>query len=526
MPEQTSDVLIVGAGPTGLTLAIELHRLGLSVRLVDKAAHGARWSQALIVQARTLEQWERYGIAETPVREGRKVFSGRVYSNGEQIVHMDFHRIPGKYPFLLFYPQRETEQLLRDHLAAIGGPSIERSTELLSFTESQTAITACLRLPDGSESTHHAAWILGADGAHSVVRTQLGIPFSGEAVSLSFLLGDLVVEGEDDPGPDLTVHFKDGDVIFLSRLSDRICRVIYARHQQQEASSGSAPSNTPVMPPDAPALDDFNAAFARSGIRLRAAASDWSTPFHVNDRQAGKYRIGRALIAGDASHIHSPVGGQGMNTGLQDAANLAWKLAAVHRGAPDSLLDTYQEERSAVGKALLSRTGFGLRLGTATNPFVRWIRDLAAPELTRLPFVQKAIAGFMSETAIDYRGSTLSADHGGTGSLHAGDRVPNPTLADGRPLLGALSTGRSVLLLVNTPDLPSGVPAATPHLAVLSLQIIPGDTPDSAPDAELAQSLGTAPAFFVIRPDGYLGLRAPTSREDLLVPYLHQIGAL
>ena len=520
MPDSVCDVLIVGAGPTGLTLAIELHRLGLSTRLIDKAPHGAKWSQALVVQARTLEQWERYGIADTAVAHGRKVRVGRLISHGETVVELHLDRIPGKYPFLLFYPQCESEQLLRDHLATIDGPPIERQTELLSFSQDTSGIDAILRLPDGSESSVRASWLLGADGAHSAVRDRLDIPFSGSSVNLSFLLGDLVIEGPDDPGDTLVVHLKEGSVVFLSRISDRICRMIYASHT--DASFGSSGENSPapsaLASTSAPTLDDFNQAFARVGVQLRATAADWSTPFHVNDRQAALYRVGRALIAGDASHIHSPVGGQGMNTGVQDAANLAWKLAAVHRGAPDALLDTYEAERSAVGRALLDRTGRGLELGTTTNPVVRWLRDFAGHELTRLTSVQDAAAGFLSETAIHYRASNLSEDHGGTGSLHAGDRVPNPQLGSGPFLLDHLATGRSLLLVVNTPAPPADVPADAAHLAVLAL--------DTGGDPALASLFGSRPAFLLVRPDGYLGFRAPADKSASLRTYLHRIGAL
>lgn len=521
MPQPSTDVLIVGAGPTGLTLAIELRRLGLSARLIDKNAHAARYSQALVVQARTLEQWERYGIADQAVAAGRKLHHAHLFSDRKPIVQISFDLIPGKYPFLLFLPQKDTEQILTEHLGSINGAAIERQTELLSFTQDDSGVTSQIRLPDGSTEELRTSWILGADGAHSTLRSQLNIPFSGEAVHLSFLLGDLALEGDDLPGDGIVVHLHHGDVVFLGRLPSGSTRVIYANHDSMDSSAGTSQQvsrSTQSVP-----LEAFNGAFDRMGLHLQATASDWSTPFHVNDRQAGKYRVGRALLAGDASHIHSPVGGQGMNTGIQDAANLAWKLAAVERGAHSSLLDTYESERTEVGRELLQRTGAALHTATSTNPAVAFFRDHLARAATSLEAVQRTAAGFVSETAIQYRSSPLSEDHGGHGSLHPGDRVPNPTLPGtasqpARDLLAPLSSARSLLLAVNTPDLPSNVPADSPHLAVLSL------TTTGHP--ELRDLFGTEPAFFVIRPDGYLGLRAPATSQSDIQAYLDLVGAL
>ena len=192
-------------------------------------------------------------------------------------------------------------------------------------------------------------------------------------VDLSFLLGDLEVRGEDAPNGELAVHLRDGEIVFLGQLSDKLCRVICAGHRKGVEEGTQRPLN----------LHDFNEAFRRVGVRLRATASEWMTPFHVNDRQAAHYSSGRVFLAGDASHIHSPVGGQGMNTGIQDAANLAWKLAAAHRSGPDgaagkALLDSYERERVPIGEALLQRTGLALRMASTTNPVVRWIRDHVA----------------------------------------------------------------------------------------------------------------------------------------------------
>ena len=175
-------------------------------------------------------------------------------------------------------------------------------------------------------------------------------------------------------------------------------------------------------------IDDLQRAADQVGVRVKIHSAEWMTPFHVNDRQAKHYRIGNVFLAGDASHIHSPVGGQGMNTGIQDVANLAYKLAAVARGADESLLDSYEEERGEVGKALLRFTERGLKMATTTNSLLEQVRNVLAPVIAGLKPIQNAVTGFISETAIEYRTSSVVVDHGGDGDLRAGDRLPDLTL--------------------------------------------------------------------------------------------------
>jgi 2-polyprenyl-6-methoxyphenol hydroxylase-like FAD-dependent oxidoreductase len=460
---QDHAVLIAGAGPTGLALAIELKRMGLPVRLIDKADQPVQHSQALVVQARTLEQFERYGIADKAVALGRKILRATAFSEGKKIVSFELDRIPGRYPYVLFLAQSDTERLLTEHLRSLGC-EIERGTELLSFENTKDGVTAQLRHHSGATQSVPAPWLVGCDGAHSVVRKGMNVSFEGDTVGLDFLLGDFELTGPDVPGDELMVHLHRGDVVFVGRLSDTLHRVIVALHPEDG-----------TQPPAGrePGIADFQAAIDRAGVHITVQSPAWISPFHINQRKAGNYRAGSAFLAGDAAHIHSPVAGQGMNTGIQDTANLAWKLAAVADGAGDELLDTYDEERGAVGEALLKITSRGLSVVTTANPILERIRDLIVPALTGFESIQNILAGFVSETAIEYRGSSIVADYGGDGSLCAGDRVPNAgvefTGGKFERLLDPLKSGRALALGIGVGDL-RRIRARLPHADVIELR--------------------------------------------------------
>jgi 2-polyprenyl-6-methoxyphenol hydroxylase-like FAD-dependent oxidoreductase len=213
------DALIVGAGPTGLTMALELARAGMSVRIIDKATHPAQHSQALVVQARTLEQFQRYGIAEQAIGRGRQLNRAKLWSEGAELVLFTFDNISSRYPYLLFLPQSETESILKSKMESFGVP-IERTTELISLEQRSDICSAEVRLADGREETVEARWVIGCDGAHSSVRKAMGISFEGRGVNLSFFLGDLEMDGPDVPGDELSIHFQQGDVVFMGRLSE------------------------------------------------------------------------------------------------------------------------------------------------------------------------------------------------------------------------------------------------------------------------------------------------------------------
>ena len=500
----TPSVLIVGAGPTGLTAAIELKRAGFDVRLIDKTNHQALHSQALVVQARTLEQWQRYGIAAQAVDRGRKLTEAKFWSEGKAIVSFRFDQLASRYPFVLFLPQTETESLLNEYMQSLG-VTAERGTELAAITQQGEQTFATLRRANGDEEQVSPRWVIGCDGAHSTVRERMAIPFEGGGVGISFFLGDLEIDGPEAPDNELAIHFHHGDVVFMGRLTDRLTRLIVAVHARQSESTNRELS-----------LEDFQQAVDHAGVRVKVRASEWMTPFRVHDLQAKNYRLGNVFLAGDASHIHSPVGGQGMNTGIQDVANLAWKLAAVARGADDRLLDSYAEERGEVGKKLLKFTERGLKLATTANPLIETVRDALAPVLSHLEPFQKTVSGFISETAIEYRGSSIVSDQGGDGALRAGDRMPDLATLGGGTLLGAWTSGKHLAILLDaTEPQEADLRANLLYAEVLSLK-------QADLDEQGAHFVGDQEKLLIVRPDGYVGYRGPIENRVEWMNYAKQ----
>ncbi len=485
-------VLIVGAGPTGMTAAIELKRLGMDVRIIDKSDHLARHSQALVVQARTLEQFQRYGLADDAIANGRKLQEAKFYSEGKLIVDFKLNHVESPYPFALFIPQSETEALLDAHMESLGVKT-ERNVELISLKQ-EPELRATLRRANGLIEEVSPRWLIGCDGAHSVVREKTGTPFEGARVGVSFFLADAEITGPDVPQDELSLHVSHGNVVFMARLTDRIVRLIVALHEQPKTDRDRELT-----------VADMQGMVDRVGVRIYIRSAEWMAPFHVTDRQAKHYRVGNVFLAGDASHIHSPVGGQGMNTGIQDVANLAWKLAAVARGAHDSLLDSYEGERGEVGRALLRFTERGLKLATISNPIIEKLRDTFAPIIVLLPPVQRGAVGFVSEIGIEYRSSSIVEDFGSDGHLRAGDRLPDLPLKNrivrSRLLADWTAPKHRVFgLNLDKDDID------TMRTELRDAEVIAVATSDFYDAGR--RLLGDDGKIFVLRPDGYVGFRA------------------
>lgn len=485
----TDRVLIAGAGPVGLTMALELTRYGVPVRLIDKIPEATHTSRAVAVWPRTLELLDRSGAAADLLPLGNKVTVANIRSGGRLVTSLSLDQVPSPYPFVLMVPQYETEAVLRRHLAA-HGVAPDLGTELLDFEQDEGGLSARLREPDGTERTGRFAWLVACDGAHSVVRHRLGLDFKGDTLGLDWTQGDFHLSGYPFPASQMAIFWhEDGPLLFFPMAPDR-ARVI--------TSLGPSTGEPPVAL-DRDAFQKLVDIRGPGGITL--TGTEWTSAFRINERQVENYRSGRVFLAGDAAHVHSPAGGQGMNTGMQDAINLAWKLALVSRGiatAPE-LLDSYDAERRPVGAKVIEASGRMTRLGTLGDHTLQHVRDFVAHILMGLPPVQRAITGLMAEVSIGYPDSPLNGPS--RGGAPAGSRV--------RPAVGETPFGSG-----DTPRFAVSGGAGASRLA----SRFPGLL-EAQPRPPGGNGLIT-----LVRPDGYLAAGVPDAEWQALVPYLQHIG--
>jgi 2-polyprenyl-6-methoxyphenol hydroxylase-like FAD-dependent oxidoreductase len=433
--QASSDVLIIGAGPTGLALAAQLLRCGARFRIVDRALDRAHESRALGVQARTLECFDALGLADPLVARGRTSTRAVIHLGARAIAEASlggFGADDTRYPFVLFVSQAETEQLLNEHLAS-AGVTVERGVELTEFTDSGPDVECRLRGPGGREERVRASYLVGCDGPHSMVRDGAGIAFEGGSYPQDFVLGDVEADGPLEPDA-LNAYVAGGGIaVFFPLGRPTTWRVIAMSASRPPGDHANETSITSDLSLDE--LQESVDAPTERSVRVRDPA--WLSRFHLHHRQTAHYRAGRVFLAGDAAHIHSPVGAQGMNTGIQDAWNLGWKLALVLRGAArDDLLDTYESERWPVGRFLLRYTDriFGtLTRAVSSGHVASWARELLMPRLVpalvAAPWLRSAAFRFVSELGIRYRHSPLAVE--GSPRLRSGPR-PGERLPDAR----------------------------------------------------------------------------------------------
>ncbi len=369
-----ADVLVAGAGPVGLTAAVELRRRGVDCLIVDRLGERAPYAKAVGVQPRTLEIWDSIGMARDALDAATPMRGQLVYVDGEQVAEMILE-LPPEVPFhFVALPQYETERLLTEKLARYG-TSIERSVELTSFTQDADGVTAQLTGPDGPR-TIRCGYLIGCDGAHSGVRRGLGLDFGGDAFPEEYMLGDVEVDWSMPPGFGIrAMHQTDG------RTDDLLVCIPLPGHNRYRMSmlvppdlAGAAPAGGEVAhgleSGSPPQLGHIQAVLDRlAPQRTVASRLRWSSVFRISHRIVDRYAEGRAFVAGDAAHIHPPTGAQGMNTGIQDAHNLAWKLALTIQGsAAPGLLDSYDTERRPIGEEVVGRTVRHARDGIDADP--------------------------------------------------------------------------------------------------------------------------------------------------------------
>ena len=412
----SSEILIVGAGPTGLVLALWLAKLGLRPRIIDKAMEPGITSRALAVQARTLEFYEQIGLAADVVDRGHQVPAMNLWVRSRRAARVPLEEIGrgfSPFSFLLIYPQDEHERFLIQHLHELG-IDVERGTELLGLEEHGIEVHAVLRKADGSAETFTTSFVAGCDGARSRVREALGIEFLGGTYDHLFYVADVEAGGPPMNG-ELHVDFDAADFLAIFPLKGRgRARLIGSVRDDIE-------TNHELLQ----FADVRNRAIRNLKIEVKQV--NWFSTYRVHHRVARTFRRGSVFLLGDAAHIHSPVGGQGMNTGIGDAVNLAWKLAsALNHPETRALLDSYEPERMAFARRLVATTDRVFKGVVSSSAFSRFMRTRALPVLVpaafRFPTVRALAFRTVSQIALEYREGPLS--RGRAGGVHGGDRLP------------------------------------------------------------------------------------------------------
>lgn len=509
-----TDVLIVGAGPTGVMLANQLARRGIRFEIIDRHSGPAQQSRAMAVHARTLEIYEKLGIAEQAVARGAIGTGANMWAGGKWRAHIpigDIGQGLSPFPFVLMLGQDENEHIMGARLNELGA-RIQWNTELTALDQQPDRVDVALRQPDGTERKMSAAWVAGCDGSRSAVRDKNGIGFPGAPYEHTFFVADTEATGSMRQD-ELNVYLsRDGFHLFFPMRGKDRWRVIG------------------ILPPELRAGHDVTFEQVVPSVREQAGTSLdfksclWFSTYRIYHRAAEKFRDRRCFVLGDAAHVHSPMGGQGMNTGLQDAYNLAWKLALVVSGRADAaLLDTYAQERMPVAQELLETTDRAFQFVVADTFVARMLRTKVIFRVAALAMtfegVRKRAFFTLSQIGISYPGSALSQTRGTlpAEAPKAGERFPwlhlqmQPNSAR-EDLFRALDDKRFNLLVFGQ----APAAAVSNYGDLVRTHAIVLD----ANKAELDRVGITAPSFYLLRPDGHVGLCGPHSELSVVEPYL------
>jgi len=491
-------VLIVGAGPVGLVLAIELARRDVPIRIIDRLPRPTTESRAVVVHARSLEMLDALGVAEEVIATGQKTIAAALYGDGKLLARLPLDSVSTRFPFSVTTPQTETERILTARLATLGG-AVERGTLFVGFDQDAGGLRAHLKRADGVEETVRPDWLVGTDGGHSTVRGAMGQRLDGSFQGERFLMGDVEAGHDLDRGTMQLFFSSTAGPGFVFPMLGRRVRVIAEISDEADAT----------RPASLAWLRDV-VAERQLGVRIETA--HWLTTFEIHHAQVDRYRAGRALLAGDAAHVHSPAGGQGMNTGMQDAFNLGWKLALVVSGAArEQLLDSYQRERHPIAAHVIATTTAVTQIGTAETRLQRELRNHLMHAAGKLPFLRHRMANETEEMTVAYRDSPI-VRAGRRGPVEAGDAAPDVREVGLWRLLGrdgAGTDGNHVILRVA--DAADAIPTPPPMRGVRSVVVAaaPPAAPDTLQDPQRSVAavygLGRAGGMVVIRPDGYVG---------------------
>jgi 2-polyprenyl-6-methoxyphenol hydroxylase-like FAD-dependent oxidoreductase len=482
-------------------LALWLTHLGVRVRIIDRTAQSGTTSRAIAVQARTLELYRQLDLAEPVIERGRRAVAVNLWVAGKKSAHIAFGELGANvspFPYALIFPQDEHERLLIARLAALS-VEVERGTEFLDFEEVSGQIRARLKRPDGSTEDCDARYLAGCDGAHSSVREQLRLGFAGGTYAHLFYVADVNASGA---AINAEVHIALDRADFLA---------VFPLKADGHARLVGTVRDTALRPKENLSWDDVSErVIGWMGIHVERV--NWFSTYRVHHRVAERFRSGRVFLLGDAAHVHSPVGGQGMNTGIGDAINLAWKLAAVlHERASASLLDSYEAERIGFARRLVATTDRAFTAVTSSGAIARGLRLHVVPRVLRRGLRFAALRGFMfrtvSQISLNYRRSTLS--EGRVGEIHGGDRLPWVQMDETDNFTPLSSLDWQVHVYGEST---SGIEALC-TARQLPLHVY-------AWRAQFARSGLRRNALYLVRPDGYVALADDRAGAQTLADYL------
>jgi 2-polyprenyl-6-methoxyphenol hydroxylase-like FAD-dependent oxidoreductase len=498
----SAQVLIVGAGPTGLVLALWLTHMNVKVRLIDVAAEsGTTTSRALAVQARTLEFYQQLGLAATVVERGHKVASVNLWVKGTKAATVPIGAMGqglSPFPFPMIFPQDEHERLLIETLGAVG-VEVERRLQLTGFEDDGREVRATLRRSDGSEELCAVAYLAGCDGARSRTREVLNVGFPGGTYDHMFYVADVQAAGAPMDG-NLHVDLDDADFLAIFPLKGA-GRARLIGSVRDTAAQGSGPLK----------FEDVQERAIRS-LQVQVECVNWFSTYRVHHRVANAFARGRAFLLGDAAHIHSPVGGQGMNTGIGDAVNLAWKLASVLKENSSAvLLESYEPERRAFARRLVATTDRVFAGVINPGALARFVRTEAlpgiAPGLFSLPIVRRFAFRTVSQIGVNYRGSALSC--GAAGKIKGGDRLPWIGTAGTQGNFAPLATLKWQVHVYGDPHA-----EIAEFCAQRALQFQHFPWQQGCQEAGLMRN-----AIYLVRPDGYVALADTEPAVQRLAQY-------
>lgn len=569
MTHNKTRVLIVGAGPTGLTMAAELARHGISCRIIDKKDNITDKTKALTLQSRTMEVFEDMGLIEEVLETGRPVHGFSFYTKGKRIAQVSSGELDTPYPYILLYPQSDTERSLLKHLNSLG-IKVEWNTEIIELEQDQEELKVSLKHPDGTIENLEPNYLIACDGGRSYCRKTIGAKLDGETFESEFLLADLELEWPNPPSEDeWHGYFTDQGLVLIASLKEEgKWRIMIEVPWEMQDKSASDPAyyKEPTFEDLKKMIEVLNPI---PDLKLRKP--NWISRFRIHRRIIDRFRYGSVFFAGDAAHLHSPAGGQGMNTGIQDAYNLAWKLALVCRGvAKAELLNSYNVERYPLSKQQVEQTDAAFKMMLLRHRVSRTIRNRLMSILLELEPIQQRMDKRLAMLSINYRNSPIVDEYRELPlplgnpireiaefrqwrdfgeAPHAGDRAPDVTFnSNGSPkrLFEILQgTSHKLLLFIGSYDEPDLEQSLKQRHSLIKQKF--GDAIETVlinmqselpfttdwqglvlqdDEGELHQRYGAhSHCVYLIRPDGYIGYRSQPAKLELFLEYCDRLFA-